>query len=501
MNYDKIKKKVSENNSVTQYSVSITGIGLNDICTGLSLLKFVRECILYDLYYPYIFRFMVGCSTGALFIGLALNAMYIYEKYDKINAIGYLDSLSNFLLNYDNVYKLFTNTGAPRDNIISNTIAIIGNLLEYGSFFERSQVYKLLIVGEGITEIYVPENDIFISNEYYDWLNERLDTIYIGLSSSNSTIYYVYTGTDVNNNVSSAFLYYRKMDAQSFFYTITLALSTPLISPVQYIIPNIPVTNGTYISLNINQILDSITNKTYFKSANENYGKLMNFFNIQTNDFLIISNKLRLQKDYEYIATYPSFPIPILQSISSILTVPFRRYYYSFFNTNLMSITTSQIYSPLFSLNNYNNIVGKSLQSNINNISSNTFYIYLKKLNLSSVINPSAENVKILISNQPFSSYITDLIRSTYKLNDESSIVLYNMFSDVIIRTLYPNLDLISSLFYSQEDVDKYNINNGMGIVWGGIIFDFYRISLENNISTILPYYNIQKNAFTSIYR
>jgi hypothetical protein len=236
------------------------------------------------------------------------------------------------------------------------------NLMLDGSLCQREQLIDF-IQGNHKSLDFDNRKQYFTSKEYHEWLRQgkNLDNIFFVCYSLKQTKMCVFTGNKNRFLNGINFIDYELLRPDNLVEAILC--SSSLIG--FYPLPNInrdKAIDGAAAEINQSVHLYILFNVSNYISSSLLYTPELLFFGItpeKNDNFTIIINKINIQHRYEDLIEYDELPIPILNSLNSLLTLQSRKTYNSETNVPLMSLFLTQPHVVYFSVNNItNNILG-----------------------------------------------------------------------------------------------------------------------------------------------
>jgi hypothetical protein len=511
--YSKIKETVRKTNSISIQSVSIAGEGAKGLFSIITLLTFLHKSIVNDTYHPFIFQYYIGVSIGSILIDIILKTQFLYEIHGRTIALSYLDAIFDFLV-FDNIRKVFFDTGGYIPVTGYNFVSILQNLVVGGSFFKRDALTRVLL---GTHHDFKFDNsaNYFTSNEFYKWMRPKLNNVFYICYSAQQLKMMIYTGNTNRYLSNTNYVEYELLTPDNYLHAIICSSSIPLIYPIETVKGVKYCTDGALAGLNLMWIMHLLINSTYYFSDYVIYKPLLDFFEIrpETNDnFLIMHNKINIQYLYEEIIQFPELnDVELIKSVQILFSKSTLVSYNTLFNIPLTSLFLTQPFICEYSNGNMNNIVFNAYKQRKDNILNNLDklvhvkdmytdvplykvskkrYKMLYKHRFSSYRTylKQYEKLKVYTSNQVISTYlyrynITEQIQLTDKKNkvlkDESGKpVVFNLnvvYFDMSVRDMYKFIDnyelyLLFHIKYKCEE----NIRNQLklSIISGNMLYD-----------------------------
>lgn len=514
--YEFIKNIVKSNNSVVIYDVTIAGESMNGLSFSIpTILTFLHKHFENDTYHPYLFRYMVGVSSGTVTIDLLLKARYLYEKIGKKTALNFLDCIYTFL-NYNNFHNIFTDTGGNDPFYLDKNLnKVIRNIFRYGSFFQRDALGLLLRIEYPDFEF--KNNAYFTSKDYYDWLKDQLDNIFYITYSVESSIIYIYTGNVHRYKDGSSFQKYIHLTVDNYIHAIECSSSIQYIYPAGIVENSVYCTDGASVSLNLMNILMTVVkNLTYYEQS-QVYRGVIDFFEItvaNNQNFLIFDTVLNLQQQYEDVQRYRISGYPFFETLLSGFYIINRIIYNSSFNTNLLNMFLTQPFFKDYSISDMNLVNGEALttkknilykQDNVHLILTGIKSMYENipfievdetKFNgtlLSRVYNCSYgeyvyqyRTFKEISTNQPLAYYIYDYKTNTVLDTNDKNIIVNIATLNAFARTYY-DFSLLTQAnvilnIQTKEAVDTITVNRNAGVIQGNSLYNSYILQQASNV-------------------
>jgi hypothetical protein len=495
--YNKIKKLVNKTNCVVINSITIAGEGINGIFSWFICLSNLYRTIENDLYSPYYYRYMVGISSGSIIIALILNVRYLYENFGKKIALNYMDALYDNI-NYNNIKDVFLDIGNKQGSIFT-VYKLFENLWKTGALFVRDDLVKFL---NGNLKGFNNDKNYFKSNHYNNWLTENLKYVFIGVYSQNTTLLYLYSGNEYFPS-NCLFNKYEKLTSENFQ---EILLASSAINVVYESKTNFQVDSPTDVAIthiNINEVLQTIILATYHLNNDFLYKKMLDFFDIKTNNFLIIHNKFNIQDKFEIFEIYKNTSdIPIINTIKTYMLLNERLKYFAKYNIAATTILVSQPFLNIYSVNNFNNFTPSIYMENrknilsdvdtLNEINKKGFNTQIPTIKISNKIydklyKDEFKNYKAYMKQyNKYSSIVSNLVSSTflydlkspfqYTTSKKTKINVNLLYLDIFMRNLL-ELDInaeIKMFFNIDAKNISQDLNNykNLGVIYGNIWYD-----------------------------
>jgi len=375
--YKKIINHVRNVNSVVVHDIAISGEGIFGLYSIFTELTFLRLCIENDLYHPHLYRWSVGVSIGSVIIAMILNTRYLFECHSKQIALEYLDALEKFI-DFDNIRSLFFNLGEGKTLGDFAPRLILKNLIYGGALCSRQALVELL-QGNHKNFKFNNKKQYFVNKEYYNWLSsdKNLDNVFFVCYTQGQTKMIVFTGNDKRLLSGINYIEYQLMRHDNLIQAVLCSSAIMLLYPQPQITRDGAIDGA---SAEVNQFvhLQILVNISYFFSANLIYTPLFLFFGItpvENNNFLIVVNKRNIQYRYEDLLQFKRYSIPIVNSISTLLTQNTRLKYNAKTNVALTSLFLNQPFIKEFSTNDITDNILTSLNIKSTIIKNNLYLI------------------------------------------------------------------------------------------------------------------------------
>ena len=515
--YKKIIDHVRKTNVLPITSISIAGEGTKGCYSVNAILIYLRTHIVNDTYHPYIFHYMIGVSIGAIAIVLVLNIRFLYEMHSKEKALEYLDALLE-AFTFDNCREIFFDVG---QDMFGNNIAIgdlmsgwkiFGNLIDFGSLCVRDMTIKFL-QGNNPRLKFNNKRQYFTTKEYRDWLDSgELNNIFLLCYSGKQTKSIVFTGNSHRFLESVNTIEYTRLSSDNLIHAILCSSAIPLLFPVTEISGREPAIDGAASEVNPFVFLQIMINTSYFISSNLIYTPELNFFGIDpktNNNFTIIHTKSNIQFRYQDLETFKQSSIPLLTSLSALMSLDDRIEYNAKANVSLSGLFLNQPFCPEFSMNNINRVISdacknksKLIDDNIHRLRKVTYktriptFLYSKKQFDCGLFHLGYTDYNEYVkAYNKYNPIVSNLVVSTmlYALNPPEEIVMLDnkfeertcengekiklnlniCFFDQFIRT--PNNVGVEELnvdMLLKNDTGFWDKNSKIGIVTGNMMYD-----------------------------
>ena len=364
--YQKVIQHVRNMNSVVIHDVAISGESVFGIYSILTELTFLRLCIENDLYHPHLYRWCVGVSVGSVIIVIILNTRYLYECHSKEIALDYLKAVERFM-NFKRIRKIFFNLGENKTLGDFAPMLLLKNLFYDGALCSRQALIELL-QGNHVNFKFNNKKQYFTSKEYYNWLksNRNLDNVFIVCYAQSQTKMVVFTGNDKRFLDGTNFIDYEKLTYNNLIHAVICSSSITLLYPQPLIKRDRAIDGAAAAEVNQFLHLQILINATYYSPFSVTITPLFLFFGIEpenNNNFLIIINKRTVQYRYEDLLKFKQYSNPLVNSISTLLSMSTRRSYNAKTNVPLTALYLCQPYAKEFSTNNISYNILDALQT------------------------------------------------------------------------------------------------------------------------------------------
>jgi hypothetical protein len=434
--YSKIKKIVKKCNSVTINSMTIAGEGVYGTYSIITILTFLHKHITDDTYHPYLFKYYIGVSIGAILIDLILKTRFLYEIHGKKKALEYLDAIFEFLV-FSNIRNAFYDPGNSEPLSLLSIPTILKNITLNGSLFQRTALENLLLGNYKDLQFNNSEN-YFMTNEFYYWLQPNLENVFYICYTAQQTKMIIFTGNINRFKEELMTVSYELLTVDNYLHAIICSSSIPVIYPVKKINGRDFCTDGASAQINQSWILQMLINCVYYFNSYEIYKPILDFFEIlpdKNDEFLISHNKLNIQYEYENLKEFQQSDIPIIQSLQILFEFFPRALLNVRQNIPLMSLFLNQPFIPGFSNGNMNDTVLEGYERKKKNILEN-----IEKL----------ENIENMHTETPLHL----LYKSKYKkIYPKKSYSKY--LENYKKNRVFTANQLISTYLYCQNDTEK----------------------------------------------
>jgi hypothetical protein len=457
--YKKVIKHVQNMNSIVIHDIAISGEAIRGIYSVSAELTFLRLCIENDLYHPHLYRWCVGVSVGAAIITVILNTRYLYECHSKKIALEYLNAVELFF-NFNNIRSVFYDIG---QNKILGDFAptlLFKNLFYDGAFCIRQALIEFL-EGNHRNLKFNNKKQYFTSKMYETWLtsNNNLDNVFFVCYAQDKSKMIVFTGNE-KRFLHASFISYKKLTPRNLIQAVVASSAITLLYPL----PEIDdkgalLIDGAFAEISQVVHLQILINIALIIPDNINYTDIFLFFEITpsyNNDFLIIVNKRNIQYLYSQLQEFKKYSIPLINSITSLLSRNSRLRYNSKTNVPLSALFLTQPFVNEFSINELTKNIDSGFKEKNNILKKNLPLIQnsRKKYTRIPVIRLTKEqfnsNNDIFAVQNDFKSY-NDFIKLYKKYHTVTSNTVTSSF-------LYDNTSSVINLLDSkyEEQLDQY---------------------------------------------
>ena len=495
--YKKIKKLVNKTNCVVINSVTIAGEGVRGIFSWFICLSNLYRTIENDLYSPYYYRYMVGISSGSLTISIILNARYLYENFGKKIALNYMDAIYDNI-DYNNIKGVFLDIGEKQASIFT-VYKLFENLWKTGALFVRDDLVKFL---DGNLKGFNNDKNYFKSNHYNVWLTENLKYVFIGVYSQNTTLLYLYSGNEYFPS-NCLFNKYEKLTSENFQEILLASSGINGVYESKKIIGVDSPTDVAITHININEVLQTIILATYHLNNDFLYKKMLDFFDVKTNNFLIIHNKFNIQDKFEIFKIFKNTSdIPIINTIKTYMLLNERLKYFAKYNIAATTILVSQPFLDIYSVNNFNNFTPSIYMEHrenilsdvdtLNEINKKGFNTQIPTIKISNKIydklyKDEFKNYKTYMKQyNKYSSIVSNLVSSTflydlkspfqYTTSKKTKINVNVLYLDIFMRNLLELEDNVEIKLFFNINVKNmsqdFNNYKNLGVIYGNIWYD-----------------------------
>jgi hypothetical protein len=489
--YVDIKNIIKNNNSFVTNALVIAGEANKGFQPGVSALVYTRLLFEKKLYTPVTFSHLVGSSVGSIIISIILNACYLYEMIDTPTAIEYIDSVIE-KLNFDTIRKILLDNGNGTclgDDF--NLFKIFIRLMTTGGLFLREQLISFL---EG--NIFPDYKGYFKTTSFYNWLEDRLTTVYIVCHNSIMTQQFCYTGD--KTCISNQYTKYVELNPYNLIETIIASSAIPFIYAPPTLDTGLKVSDGSVAAISPIEVMNSILNR-YLHSNDEVFNRIYKEFGIKEDykkGFCITLNNINLQRRFtDVLELNNQSPFDFLKATKSVLNLIPNAIYNSRASLGAMGSLISKPFVPYLSSLNYAKITlrikdryYKRFEYEFKSIDKiqtsdripticlakddekNKIYQANKKYFEDSLsYTEKYKKYKCLTSNLILSTYLNSYIES----DTSTTFILY----DTIVRCPFDN-KLVESLIelVIKNDSGFYDQQRTIGILQGNQLFDYYLI-------------------------
>jgi hypothetical protein len=479
--YEKMRKEIQQSGVCVISDISASGEGIAGISNLHAIFQTMRHQIARDALHLYSYRCLNGSSIGSVTINFILKILYIYELNGKHEAMALLDILITSL-NDSAVRKILYNAVGQDDVSLRNMHYVFLNFLETGALFKYNRLISVLNCEPMESASYAER---FKTQHYFDWLDKRLENVFISTVSIDSSRVYVYTGNKQTSKFKSQLVTYVKLTHENFIHACCCSASLPVIFERLYT-NNERCLDGSALHINNINLIHLIHNASYFTTIEQTYHDLLEYIDSHEKNITIHVDKFNYQSEFENIDKYNNFGynlISLLVNYAPRVVSTSRR------NINILSIYQNQPHLPQFSTSDltkiderlYTEMSREALQLKLLTLNSQlnipNEYItnkefkncgWYKKIWSSHIDYMRLyEHYKSCMRLNPISSYLYDIRTEDYE--DKK---IHLITTDIFVRRLYPINPLVDlvSIFIGGNDVTR--IQRQIGVIQGNAIFN-----------------------------
>lgn len=491
--YGNIKKKIQESGNVCIYDITIAGEGINGIFAAGYFISQLRLHITNDTFHPYLFRYLCGSSIGAIIINFILKIWYLYETNENNEiALEYIDICYKFF-DFETTRQIMLTVDTDVLSL-NNAYKLFSNLLINGGIFTRDGIIRLLRCETQLLSKFKP---YFATNEFDEWLRIHLNNVFITVQSSETSIGQIFTGNPRLFKTASKLINFRKLTPDLLEHIILCSSGIMgVYEPLQMDGNEYSNDGSSYVSnpMNIPQILH---NFSYYNNVQNVFAPVLDFFGIQSSEFIIHNDVINIQQFFETVPTFPSSPFKFIQTLSTLMLLNQRCQDAARHNYELSSIAYTQPIIMDFSTADANEIKGVSYTYNQSILLQTENQATVLNLKLTDIIvhetltrdefetnrcyqiNDTYENYcackekyAAVVSKNPLSSYIYDSRVFSY-----GNIKCYLIDTNTFVRNLYPSdntANAIKLIFNHAIDIENWLLRKNAGLIQSNVIYNIY---------------------------
>ena len=483
-NYDAAKKSVKKANAVCVYDICIAGEGVAGVFSYALVMSLLRLHIVNDTFHPYLFRYLCGTSIGTWIIDSILKIWFLYETQpDKQIALDFIDATYSSL-NFDDIRNLIARVDDVHVLNLTNWHKCFTNFISTGGTMSRSGIKQCLRLDNAI---FVPFKPYFNTDAFFKWRKPHLDNVFISVQSTESHASIIFTGNPRLIDTPSKLIKFVKMTNENFEYAILSSSGLPLAFESLKIDGVEGTVDGSSFVRNIIHVPQMLHNFSYYNNVEQVFTPVLNFFNINTNDFVIHNDVINTQTYFESVNVVPYSSIAYINSIYTYYDLYNRMATAVYENFDMSIVAYTQPIIAEFSTNDANEIKGASRDYNSEILHRHANVTKVLDVNLHDT--HIVEDYSLIISKLPLSSYVYDL--RAFSHNGRS---VHLMDTNTFVRTLYP----ISSGFVAyeipfnlktQENVRQIELCRNSGVIQGSVMYDIHKKRMNmkwNKLSKVI---------------
>jgi len=366
-----------------------------------------------------------------------------------------------------------------------------------------------------------------IKIKYRDWLssNNNLDNVFFVCYAQDKSKMIVFTGNE-KRFVDANYIDYQKLTPGNLIEAVLASSAITLLYPLPAIDDKCTlVIDGAFAEVSQIVHLQILINVSFLIPDSINYTDIFLFFEITpkyNNDFLIIVNKRNIQYLYSQLQEFKKYSIPLINSITSLLSRNSRLRYNSKTSVPLTALFLTQPFVKEYSINEITKNI-ESVFKQKNNILKNNLPLIQnsrKKYTRIPVIKLTKEqfdsNNDIFAVQNDFKSYTdfiqlykkyhvvtSNIVTSSYLYDNTSSVInllnskyeeqldqdgtkiklsLNVCYLDMFIRCPYQTTDNFELDMLFNKDRDTLSSLKGCGFISGNSVFD---IHIQQSLYTV----------------
>jgi hypothetical protein len=475
--YSKVKRRIQKKNSVCVYDITIAGEGIIGSFSMGVILQQMRIHIQNDTFHPFLFRYLCGASVGSIIIDFLLKIWFLYEMQPDVQfTLDFIDTLES-VITFDKLRNIFAHVDTDQVLDTTNLYKALVNFANTGGLLVRSGIIRLLRLEYEQFQRFRP---YFATDAFFKWRKPRLNYVFIAVQSAETTVGSIYTGNWRLFKTESKLIQFRKLTNSNFEHIILCSATIPIVFESLKVDGIENTIDGSSLIRNLMHIPYILHNFSYYNNVERVFIRLLDFFDIKTNDFVIHNDVLNSQTYFETVPIFRSFANKPLNAIWNIINRDLRRITASNENHELSSIAYTQPFVSEFSSVDANEIKGVSYDYNVS--------ILNKPENRNKVLTQpyDKDSFSLITSLLPLSCYIYD---SRTFLHRGLTIRLVD--TNTFIRTLYTVSDYLTYVdvplnINPVENNEKIQLLLKSGIIQSNVIYEIYkkRMSMDWNDMT-----------------
>ena len=470
-NYDTIKRKIKKNNSVCVYDITTSGEALSGTFTIGVVLSLLREHIKNDTFHPYLFRYLCCSSIGSIVVDFLFKIWFLYEtQEDKQIALDFIDVCGS-VITFENCRNIFASVDTDELLEFSNSYKLITNFLCKGGIMSRDGLLKLLRLEH---DIFQPFKTYFDTDEFFAWRKPHLPNVFITVQSTETTVSSIFTGKPHLFKTESKLIKFCKLTNANFEHIVCCTTSLPILFEPLQLDGIESVTDGSLFIRNPMHIPQILHNFSYYNNVEELFAPVLDYFEIQKDDFIIHNDVLNSQTYFEMVPSIQTIPNKPLQAIYTLAQRFTRGLELARNNFELSSIAYTQPILVDFSTCDANEVKGVAYDYNVHVANRPDNLAKLRSLKIDS--KPDLEKFSQLSSVLPVSSYIYDARtfthgRRTVHLIDTNTFIR-TLFDTISTRLTVVDLPLNNNTEENKNRIlDCYN----SGLLQGHVLHDIHK--------------------------
>jgi hypothetical protein len=396
--------------------------------------------------------------------------------------------------------SLFYDVGNCNPLTICNSYQLMINLITKGCFLSRDLLTRFLDGNEPKLQRF---KQYFSESRYNEWLDTRLDNVFITAQSCDVNTTIVFTGNPTRYKMSSKYIQFIKLSHANLTHAISCSSSIPLFFETLKADGKQYCVDGATYAWNNSNILQTLHNMSYYTTCDCLYKDIFDWLEPVKKEFVIHIDKINFQQRFEKLVEYRQNKNELINTIDVIKQFVPRTIVTARDNSAMLSIYQNQPFLKEYSTSDVNDIkykvydsyceelnahVNKQKVFGITRIIGNIPSEYVSKKDFKNNCCYQTKSYtrymkqynkyKEITNRQPVSSYIYD-----FRSYDVVNIKIRVLSCDTFVRNLYdcPVSIYLDILVYKNAD-DIINTNKGAGVIQGNVL---YNLLLKKNKQTV----------------
>jgi hypothetical protein len=500
--YTNAINQIRQANALCSYDWTLAGDGPFGNGSLAYLLIQLRIHFKNDTFHPYLFRNLVGSSIGSLALHAYLHVYYLYDIGETDAAFELIDVYVNGIT-FDIMRGVLSGEGQNKP--LPGVFDAVGRFIRTGGVFSN-RILRGIVTLE--SDLFKHLKHYFETDAFFKWLSPKLNNLFVVIQTPANNVEHIFTGNPMLLKNKSKLIKFEQLTVANIDQVVLSSMSIPTVYE-SMLIPGVghTIDGSTYIR-NANHIQLILHNLTYCNNLEQTHRKMMEFFNVKTDNFVIYVDIVNTQNYYENVVHFTTSRVKPVNTLLTWMQFIPRTFRNGHRNYELNAVTYTQPFVHEFSTLNSNDLFGEKYHemkatfaqplntSKLFNVRTNDIIVHEQvtskqfkhslQYQITNDYTKYCENQQYyesITSNLPISTYIYDNRAFVYKGKTVHAIV-----TNTYVRSLYAiNENFEAACLLVNYKTNSFDLQRAIGIVQANVTYNFYLKRLATGYNSTLP--------------